>query len=63
MRRSGPTRGRKVYLTPEIDDKVDRYVADPLRGKPIYGGFSQLVEMLLVQFLAKIDQQERKPND
>lgn len=52
MRRTSKSVPRKVYLPEEVDNRIDLYLADPLRGKPIYGGFSQLVTKLLVDFLA-----------
>lgn len=51
IRRKVSTVPRRIYLTEELAGRVDLFLADPIRKKPMYAGLSVLVEELLKQYL------------
>lgn len=59
-RRRGETTLWRVYIPQEIALQIEMALADPVLGKPIYGGRSQLVSALLQDYIQKL--KETSPN-
>lgn len=60
-RRRGETVLWRIYVPAEIAIQIELALADPIRGKPIYGSRSQLVSALLQDYVLKL-KQETPPN-